>query len=155
MNIGPLLIDTNLLVLYVVGTASREYIAKHKRLSAYTVQDYDLLITIINAASDVLVTPNTLTETSNLSAFIGEPAKGKIFAVLEKVVACSKEVYVPSKSVVGQQVFLKLGLTDSVLVNVTGDMTLLTTDFDLYQVALHKGVRAENFHHLRSSYLRL
>jgi len=30
----PLLIDTNLLVLFVVGTAAKEYIAKHKKLTA-------------------------------------------------------------------------------------------------------------------------
>ena len=40
-----LLIDTMLLTLYVVGTASkRRYIDKHKRLRPYTRTDFDLLV---------------------------------------------------------------------------------------------------------------
>jgi len=56
----PLLIDTNLLVLFVVGTAAKEYIAKHKKLTAFTVEDYDMLVRIVSGAAEVLVTPNTL-----------------------------------------------------------------------------------------------
>ncbi|RWX48702.1 hypothetical protein VT99_10641, partial [Candidatus Electrothrix marina] len=51
----PLLIDTNLLVLFIVGTAAKEYIAKHKKLTAFTVEDYDILVRIVSDASEVLV----------------------------------------------------------------------------------------------------
>jgi hypothetical protein len=34
---GVVVVDTNLLVLLVVGSASRSYISKHKRLTEYTV----------------------------------------------------------------------------------------------------------------------
>jgi hypothetical protein len=86
----PLLIDTNLLVLFVVGTAAKEYIVKHKKLTAFTVEDYDMLVRIVSGASEVLVTPNTLTETSNLAAYIGEPARSRVLAVLRTVIATSQ-----------------------------------------------------------------
>ncbi|KAF0165241.1 MAG: hypothetical protein FD157_1593, partial [Rhodocyclaceae bacterium] len=73
MKATPILIDTNLLVLYVVGTASRSYIEKHKRLTEFVVEDYDALLKLINNASAVFVTPHTLAETSNLARYIGEP----------------------------------------------------------------------------------
>jgi len=45
---GVVVVDANLMVLLVVGSASKEYIAKHKRLrDDYTVDDFELLGLII------------------------------------------------------------------------------------------------------------
>jgi len=152
---GLLLIDTNLLVLFVVGTASKEYIAKHKKLTAFTVEDYDRLVKIIARASEVLVTPNTLTETSNLAAYINEPARSKVLNVLRTVIAsASQERYVPSSVAAERKEFVRLGLADAALLEIAAkDVTLLTTDFDLYNIALAKGAQALNFNHLRDQYL--
>jgi hypothetical protein len=83
---------------------------KHKRLKEFTVDDYDTLLNKINLASLVLVTPNTLTETSNLAAYIGEPAKSSVFEVLRLVIAKSKETYIPSRTAAGRDEFIRLGL---------------------------------------------
>ncbi len=151
----PLLIDTNLLVLFVVGTAAKEYIARHKKLTAFTVEDYDRLVKIIARASEVLVTPNTLTETSNLAAYINEPARSKVLAVLHTVIASdSQERYVPSSVAAERKEFVRLGLADAALLEIVAkDVTLLTTDFDLYNTALKKGAQALNFNHLRDQYM--
>ena len=61
-----------------MGSASRNYISKHKRLRAYAETDFDLLVAQLSVASAVLLTPNTLTETSNLVDHIGEPAHAVI-----------------------------------------------------------------------------
>ncbi len=149
----PLLIDTNLLVLFIVGTAAKEYIAKHKKLTAFTIEDYDMLVRIVSGASEVLVTPNTLTETSNLAAYIGEPAKSKVLDVLRTVSANSQERYVPSRLAAQRSEFIRLGLTDAALLEVCTDkVTLLTTDLGLYCAALAQGGTALNFNHLRDQY---
>jgi hypothetical protein len=151
----PLLIDTNLLVLFVVGTAAKEYIAKHKKLTEFTVEDYDRLVKIIARASEVLVTPNTLTETSNLAAYINEPARSKVLDVLRTVIAsAAQERYVPSSVAAERKEFVRLGLADAALLEIAAkDVTLLTTDFDLYNTALKKGAQALNFNHLRDQYM--
>ncbi len=150
----PLLIDTNLLVLFIVGTAAKEYIAKHKKLTAFTVEDYDILVRIVSDASEVLVTPNTLTETSNLAAYIGEPARSRVLDVLRTVSTNSRESYVPSSSAARRSEFIWLGLADAALLEVAAkNVTLLTTDFNLYNAALTKGAKAFNFNHLRDRYL--
>lgn len=150
----PLLIDTNLLVLFVVGAAGKEYIAKHKKLTAFTVEDYEMLLRIVSRASEVLVTPNTLTETSNLAAYIGEPARSKVLEVLRTVSKNSQERYVPSSSAAQRSEFIRLGLADAALLEVaTKNVTLLTTDFDLYNAAMANGIKALNFNHLRDQYL--
>ncbi|MGX9727142.1 MAG: PIN domain-containing protein [Candidatus Electronema sp. VV] len=150
----PLLIDTNLLVLFVVGTAAKEYIAKHKKLTEFTIEDYDMLVRIVSGASEVLVTPNTLTETSNLAAYIGEPARSKVLDVLRAVSRDSQERYVPSSAAAQRNEFIRLGLADAALLEIAAkDVALLTTDFDLYNAALKKGAKAFNFNHLRDRYL--
>jgi hypothetical protein len=40
-------VDTNLLLLLVVGSASRNYVDKHKRLGDYSLDDFDLLVELI------------------------------------------------------------------------------------------------------------
>jgi hypothetical protein len=40
---GAVVIDTSLMVLLIVGSASRDYIARHKRFCGYTVDDFDVL----------------------------------------------------------------------------------------------------------------
>lgn len=154
MRACPILLDTNLLVLFVVGTASREFIPRHKRLSAFTIEDYDTLLKVIAQAPSVLITPNTLTETSNLLAYIAEPAKTKIFMVFRTVIECTPETYIPSVAASGGAEFLRLGLTDAVLVQASSEeVVVLTTDLNLYLAAIAKGSPAINFNHLRDQYL--
>ena len=71
---GGYFLDTNLLVLLVVGSESRELISKHRRLEHYSAEDYDILVELLQNAENLFVTPNTLTETSNLVSQHGEPA---------------------------------------------------------------------------------
>ena len=59
-------VDANLLVLFVVGSESPDLIPKHRRLKGYLAEDYDLLFLLLDEVDQVFVTPNTLTETSNL-----------------------------------------------------------------------------------------
>lgn len=154
MKATPILIDTNLLVLYVVGTASRSYIAKHKRLTEFVVEDYDALLRVISNASAVFVTPHTLAETSNLARHIGEPARGEVLKVLQALITDTDELPISSKSACARNEFLRLGLTDAVLMEATDDEnTLLTTDLDLYLAVQATGSPAINFNHIRDQYM--
>lgn len=154
MNLEILLIDTNLLLLYVVGTASRHYISTHKRLTSFLSKDFDVLLDLMKKAKTVLVTPNTLTETSNLAMQIPNPARTHIASVLRDVIHMAAELYVPSKTASARQEFVRLGMTDSALLEaLTTDVALLTVDLDLYVAALKNHRNSINFNHLREVYL--
>ena len=73
MPLAGYFVDTSLLMLLVAGTTDRGLIGRHRRLQGYTVEDYDLLLDIAGRPGRVFVTPNTLTEASNLLAQHGEP----------------------------------------------------------------------------------
>ncbi len=59
-------VDANLLVLLIVGNVNYGHIPKHKRTKAYTVDDYHKLCSILGKVGQIFVTPNILTEVSNL-----------------------------------------------------------------------------------------
>lgn len=65
---GPIIIDTNLLLLLIVGAADPSYIAMHKRLrSDYTVHDFEQVAQIVGGYSEIIVSPNTVTEVSSFA----------------------------------------------------------------------------------------
>jgi hypothetical protein len=146
-----IILDTKLLTLFVVGLTSRKYISAHKRLSPYTEKDFDILTALISKASGMVATPNTLTETSNFIKFIAEPARTQIYRIFGALVKTTNEEYIASSQGVDRDEFVRLGLTDSVLLDVTSvPHTLLTDDLNLYLAATHKGYSAVNFTHVRT-----
>ena len=135
-----LFIDANLLVLLVVGSEGRELIVKHRRLDGYSARDYDILLDLIRPFGRVFVTPNTLTETSNLLAQHGEPERSRIMRRLRYIVHETEEVVVASAVATDNSQYERLGLTDAALLEViTAQTPLVTVDFDLYIAALEKG----------------
>jgi len=148
-----IILDTNLLVLFVVGLSSEKYIKSHKKLGAYTIDDYALLVRILSNSNNVLVTPNTLSEASNLIGYIGEPARSQIYDVFRRFINSpeAKETYVESKSATSHIDFIRLGLADSALLEMSNQTdVLLTADLDLYIAAVSRGLKAENFNHYRN-----
>ena len=154
MNKPSIVIDTNLLLLFVVGLTSMDYIEKHKRLQVYTRRDFEELSIILSRYQSILLTPNTLTETSNLASYIQEPAKSEIMLVLKYLIEKFDEEYVHSKEVVKRQEFVRLGLADATLLELSSrGATVVTTDLSLYLAIMDSGKEAVNFNHIRNSYL--
>ena len=61
-----LLVDTNLLVLLVIGALNPDQISDHKLTSKYSAVDYRLLKSFVDRFKLVVTTPNILTETWGL-----------------------------------------------------------------------------------------
>lgn len=145
-------IDASLLVLLIVGSAGKELIAKHRRLRAFSAADYDTLTRMVAKVDRVLVTPNTLTETSNLLAQHKDPERSRFFDRLRFLIEESEEVVVASKVASRNSCFRRLGLTDAALLEaVTEERPLITVDLDLYLAATATGLnKALNFTHLQN-----
>jgi hypothetical protein len=152
VNRGSFVVDTQLLVLLVVGTASKLYISRHKRLHAFTEADFALLIEILGKPPRLRATPNTLTETANLVDDIAGPARLHIVRTFGRIVPTMSETYVPGARAVARPEFERLGLTDAALLDGSlADATLLTADVLLYLAAVQAGRPARNFHHDRAA----
>ena len=145
-------LDANLFVLLVVGSVGRDLIEKHRRLRAYSAEDYEILIDLLDRVERVFVTPNTLTETSHLLAQHREPERSLFFDRLRFIIHESEEIVVASAVASSNSAFNRLGLTDAALLEVvTPETPLVTVDLDLYLAANASGQEAAlNFTHLRN-----
>ena len=151
MTSDGIVVDTQLLVLFVIGKTSRRYIDKHKNTNKFTEDDFDLLCEVVSRFTRIVVTPHTLSETSSLIRQIGDPICSEIYAMFRRMAAMD-EIYVASLTAAADPEFLRLGLTDAVLLSDgLADHPLLTADFHLHLAASRRGRKALNFNHLREN----
>ena len=151
MPATALFVDANLLVLLVAGFVDEALIGKHKRLREYSVADYERLRDSIVGVESVLVTPNTLTEASNLLGQHREPERSRLLDGLRYVIEESREIVVASAEATRSPVFRRLGLTDAALFEAaSAERPLLTVDLDLYLAVYSRDAgAAENFNYSR------
>lgn len=139
MPLAGYFVDTSLLMLLVAGATDREIIGRRRRLQGYTADDYDLLLDIAGRPGRVFVTPNTLTEASNLLAQHREPDRSHLLDGLRALIEESEEIVVRSAEASSNAEYVQLGLTDAALLEaVTADTPVLTVDFDPYRAAWRK-----------------
>lgn len=143
-------LDTNLLLLWVVGNVSFDWLRDHKRLSAFGPDDWRLLAAHIKGA-DLLTTPNAMTEASNLIVHgVKEPRRSGLLVALALFADEVEERYAASEAVGGLPEYARLGLADAAwLALLDRQAELLTDDLPLSLAALARGIRATNFNHLR------
>jgi hypothetical protein len=147
---AAVVLDSNLAILLVVGLAAKELIGEHRNLRAYSHDDFDCLVHLIRDYTAIIVSPNMLTEASNLCRQISEPARSRISAALEAFIAATSEEYVSSGQAAKNDGFTQLGLTDAVILEqMDASRLLLTADHDLFVAAVKRNYIAINFNHVR------
>ncbi len=126
-----LLVDTNLLVLFLIGLYDQKLMRSNKRTSSYSIEDFEYVQTYIANASKVYVTPSILTEVSNLTDRIGEKNE-PFFDVFKKVFSSKKqfEIYIPKEKILGYHFLRYVGVADAslYLVAVETKCQVLTDD---------------------------
>jgi len=145
-----LLLDTNLLILLVIGLTEPAQIERFKRTRAYTRADYELLRGFVNGYRALVTTPNVLTETSNLAGQLAEPLRGKALGVLAGFINGAEERFYVSRVLTEERLYLQLGLTDAAVQHAAAEqISILTDDLPLYGRLASEGAEVFNFHHLR------
>lgn len=146
------LVDTNIVLLFFIGTFDRDLISRFKRTCQFTVQDFDLLSAFLAQFENIVTTPNILSEVSNLSGQLGEPAKMGFFTQFARQIRPLDERYVRSDDASQTSLFPKLGLTDSAIFHLAqqDNCCVLTDDFELWGHLQKTGIKAINFNHLPS-----
>lgn len=145
------LVDTNLLLLYVVGSHDRDLISRFKRTATFTPADFAILTETLDAFGHVLTTPHILTEVSNLAGQLADPLKQTVFGTYARVIGMLTELEVSAREVAAEPAFPRFGLTDvAILRNARNECLVLTDDFRLSQYLAHEKVEVFNFNHLRT-----
>lgn len=141
MNNNNIVIDTNALVLLILGTIDKKYIGKHKHISAYSIADYDYLLSVINASKKVITCPNVLTEVDNLCN--REVDKHSYSQIFKQLTEDYEEKYKETKKIVNDNLDLmwNIGLTDIILIKIAKECDfLITGDSKLSDHAKSQGI---------------
>ncbi len=145
-----ILIDTDLLLLYFVGSYDPAWIGRFKRTITFTPEDFEQLAALIHYFEIVMTTPNVLTEVSNLSNQLPAQVRGLYFQVFGQLTSQFQETYLPSERICGQPPFLRFGLTDAGIIALApGKYLILTDDFPLANFLQSTDVDVINFNHIR------
>jgi len=149
---GIVLVDTNLLLLYLVGKADPRIIPRFMRTQKYTIEDFQLLSKLLETFFRALVTtPNVLTEVSNLVTKLSENERPGFFDQMKRSVAILDETYCPSRTAVEDRNYRTFGLTDATILSIRPDVLVLTDDLPLYQLLSSRGRDVINFNHIIAS----
>jgi hypothetical protein len=144
-----LLIDSNLFLLFLIGSVNEKRIQQFDRTQKYDVAAFKLLRKFVAQFENVVTTPHVLTEISNL-ATLKQPELRALRTRLATVVQRTQEIYEETATVVVDPAFQKLGLTDAAIRRVAErPLLVLTDDLPLYHYLSTVGLDAINFTHLR------
>jgi hypothetical protein len=146
-----LFVDTNLLVLFAVGSVNRNRIETFKRTRQYTKGDYDLLVRVLGNFERLYTVAHVLAEVSNLTDLQGAE-RLQVRHILKKTISLLNEAEMSSERAAEDRLYQDLGLVDAAIGAVVRahHCAVLTDDLDLYLRLSHENVAVFNFTHLRA-----
>lgn len=143
------LLDTNVLLLMIVGSSSTNYITKHKRTLQFSTSDFYNLNKLLNTYATLSTIPHVLSEASNLLDWGHGSMRSDIFQVLKAYINHQSESKMASQAGANSPVFDRLGLTDAMLFESAAiGSTIITTDQKLHHAALSAGLKSINFNEI-------
>ncbi|NWA25749.1 hypothetical protein HX866_12695 [Pseudomonas gingeri] len=123
-----LIIDTNLFLLLVIGSIEeRRHIKNSNRLNSYTSDDFDVLLEVMKAHSEICLTPYIAAEVSNLIDLNGD-AKHKAFDFAKYYFSTFTQIKTNLRVDTGLNDFLLYGLTDCSLASLCSEYNIVTND---------------------------
>lgn len=147
------LVDTNLLLLYLIGQYDPARIERFKKTVQYTRRDYGLLARFLGIFAKIRTLPHVLAEVNSLSSQLPDDLLTAFRRRLVADIGILGESYLPSHQASLRPEFSFLGLTDSaILAESIGKYLVVTDDLNLYDNLSRAGIDCLNFTTLRSFY---
>lgn len=145
-----IIVDTNLLLLWIVGGVDESLIQSCRRTQQFVPEDFRSLNALLQRFSTHVCTPNVLTEVSNFVGQLSGDNRTRSYQRLAESVTTLDERYIASARLVEDNYFERIGLSDcSIKLVAFAGLLVLTDDFDLYGVLNASGVDCINFNHIR------
>jgi rRNA-processing protein FCF1 len=144
-----ILIDTNLLLLFIVGKVNIERIRDFRRTSQFTTDDFETVNIIVKLFDcKIITTPHILTQVSDL---IGRNYEFRLLLklIVEKFVV--QEISTQSKMLINERSFFDFGLADTAIIETAKNPFLVFTDDNpLYGFLLNSKIDAVNLEQFRN-----
>ena len=149
-----ILIDSNSLIVLVLGMIDPSLIEKNKRTSIYSHKDFEQLLEVIVDFKNLVVLPNIWTEVDNLLNRMPGRHRYTYVQTLMMLTKETTEQFLQSKVAIESPSFFDLGLTDSALEVARECELLMTSDSKLSDHALALGINVYDLVAVRNSRLR-
>lgn len=144
------LLDTNLLILFIVGGTNPAYIRSHKNCNRFSHNDYDILLQHIAVSAGLVTTAQILSETANLLRQVADPIRSEVSAFFKLFVMTTRELQPPAVAAVSDPAYLWLGFNDAAILTCLGsDRVLITGDGNLHAAAIQRSRGVLHFTELR------
>lgn len=145
-----LIIDTNLLLLTVIGSVDPSLIGKFERTRKYSIDDFDAIASEMPRYSKLVITPGIAVETSNWIGYLKGLDYEAVWSRFCSLISRSIEVAVPSLAACKHSDSPRLRITDcSILIAATKDIVVLTDDGSLHAALCNHGIKALHLEALR------
>lgn len=144
-----ILLDTNLLLLMVVGSYAPPRIASFKRTRVYSLEDFQLLHGLVSQFETRWTTPNILTEVDNLARQLPSAEHQALSLAAHQIASVTNETSRRSSYVMALPSYAKFGLSDSVSILLAEECLVVSDDLPLCHYITGTGRDALNFNHLR------
>ncbi|MGI8883801.1 MAG: hypothetical protein ACR2IA_06115 [Pyrinomonadaceae bacterium] len=142
-----LLVDTNIILLYLVGSLDILLIRDFARTAKFTEDDFYKVHKFIEYFDLQITTPHVLTEISDL---IGN--RKNLHNALKIYIERTNEVFKKSSEVSENKIFCEFGLADTAIIETAKDSYLIFTDDNpLYGYMINEGIDAVSLDILRIS----
>lgn len=140
------LLDTNVLILLILGRADLANFGKHKRLDIFDRDDLTNLETTLHDATGFVTLPYIMAEFSNLINI--SKASISAVAMFERFISQAEELDCRSEDIIKNPHFRRLGLTDAAIIQLArGRMHVLTVDHALFGILSEIGINTTNLRH--------
>ena|ERR1019366_6479409 len=147
-----LLVDTNVLLLLLVGSLDPKLISRFKITAnqGFDEADFNLLQTYAGRFQKLITTPHILAEVSNHADKIKDGFRQQVSQRLAALIEVLDERIESAKILARSDAFLRFGLTDAAISHLAAkNFCVLTVDLPLAGYLQKVGVAAINFNHLR------
>jgi hypothetical protein len=150
-----IIVDANLMLLYCVGQFDIKELPIFKRLQIFSEDDYVILSTILQEFTQILTTPNIITEVNSLSNLASDHIKPAFRQSFRQLLSQLIEVYDPSAGIAAIDEFLFFGLTDAGIYRLAKQRECLVLTQDLRFSVYLSGLNVDviNFNHFRNYYM--
>ncbi|CAN2041225.1 PIN domain-containing protein [Candidatus Magnetomoraceae bacterium gMMP-15] len=148
-----IILDTNLLLLYLVGSYSLEFISKYKRTHQYTIEEYEWIQIITSYFVKIVITPHILAEIWNFIEKLNDHILASFINSAVKSLELFEEDYICKNKILSDPKALKfIGVTDlSVIIAAKkGNYLIFTDDLRAFSAFLQHEVNAINLNHIRT-----
>ena len=148
-----ILLDTNILLLYLIGSFKIEFIKQFKRTCKYDLDDFEVIELVVSYFSKIVITPHILAEVWNFAEKITEPyLTGFIESSISKLEIFTEDYISKGEIIIDPHLLKLVGVTDlSIIIAAkSGNYLILTDDLRAYNAFLHSKVNAINLNHFKT-----